>query len=352
MNNELKKTCTRSLFMQFKREFSMHPNNQTTCTLRDLASLKQTACLCLIPSRSSALYVRTQTSTGTCVSDCIGGWLKICACICKKPVLVLSHAPCVCVCPSQLPDNVWVYAWLHAFVCLCLELRRPKCEMRAIEIDVLNPSSIESSSQFRCSCNAGLLSILSIFVVATELFRRNYASNSTHFFSFCLFWLDSFIHMLLAFFGGRLLNTVPFTSELKYSTNEWWWCCCCCYNALVLISIEINFHLVFVCWRLCCFASQRVLFALSFHTRTHIQNTYTFLCVSFTFASFSALCVSSLWPFRINSMWVCRDGVTVAVYCSLSYFSVLSLFVSFDSYSIWCVSECYVQVLQTYRKFK
>lgn len=122
-------------------------------------------------------------------------------------------------------------------------------------------------------------------------------------FFLLLLVLIRFIHTHASlFFGGRLLNTVPFTSELKYSTNEWWCCCCCCYNALVLISIEINFHLVFVCWRLCCFASQRVLFALSFHTRTHIQNTYTFFCVSFTFASFSALCVSSLWPFRINSM--------------------------------------------------
>lgn len=120
MNNELKKTCTRSLFMQFKRKFSMHPNNQTTCTLRDLASLKQTACLCLIPSRSSALYVRTQTSTGTCVSDCIGGCQNMrmhlqkagaCTVTCTVCVCVFVHLNCRIMCGCMR-------GCMHSYVCV------------------------------------------------------------------------------------------------------------------------------------------------------------------------------------------------------------------------------------------
>lgn len=251
--------------------------------------------------------------------------VKICACICKKPVLVLSCTVCLsisicrimCGCECDC-DYVCVPACICMFV---FGIETTENVMWVIAIDVIYPSSIESSSQFRSSCNACLLSISSCH----RAFSPKLRSQFNAFFLFLLLVLIKFIHTHASlFFGGRLLNTAPVTLELKYLTNEWWCCCCCCYYALVLISIEINFHLVLFCLStgfICSFVS---------HSRT--QNTF----IRTHFSAFPhrlphSLCVSPLWPFRINSICIHVKTVLLFIGVNLLVIRSLSHFFSFSS---------------------
>lgn len=255
------------------------------------------------------------------VSDCIGGCQNTRMHLQKAGASAVMHTECVCLSISQLPDNVCGCVCVlvrHLSVCIwnwddrrCVMWERDRnwCD--------LNPSSIESSSQFRDSCNACPRSISSIIGVATELFHRIYAPNSRHFFSSSLLVLIRFIHvhMLRVFFRGTIAkHHASDTSELKYLTNEW------CGAAAALAAIvrwcwflsEMNFHLVFVCWVFVLFClSTGFICSFASHTKTHFS-VFPLLGVCV------CVCVSPLWPFRISSTHECRDGSCLVHWCKLA----------------------------------
>lgn len=307
-----------SLFMPFKWKFSMHPNSQRA--LHELASWKQHVCVWFhlahplsLSFALCAMCTHTNHYRYMHVSDCIGGCQNMRMHL-RKSRCPYCHMHRVFVHLNCRIIMLWVYAWLHMYLYVCIWNWDDRNVMWTIEIDAIYPSSIESSSQFCCSWNACLLSISSVSLSLPQSFfaETTLVSIQRIFYSCCLFWLDSFIHMLLSFFfGGRLLNTVPVTSELKYLTNEWWWCCCCCPFALLLLLLCVgaDFYRNKFPFGVCLLAI--VLFCLStgficsFVSHAHLKyiHSYTFFCVSFTFLPRSR-CVSSLWPFRISSVWV------------------------------------------------